>query len=109
MATTGHGFNAADSGDQVDTDGDIQQLATTIETGFVAYETFNSWTPTFDTSGANGGITSVGGSGFNQGFYLQRGKFVHAQFRIELASGLSVDNGPWVLPLPVVAFAWAGS
>ncbi len=105
MPTTGHGISYIDPGDQVDLDADIQQLADSVETALDVYETFNSWTPTFNS----GGFTNFGGSGFNQGFYSQIGKLVHAQFRMEIASGFAVSAGLFVLNLPVTAFAWSGA
>lgn len=88
----------------------IQALATSVQTALTAVgaQTWNSWTPTWDTAGG-GGFTGVGGSGVNQGFYTQIGNLIHAEFRVELASGFSVDTGTFVLMLPVAAYAFGGA
>jgi len=65
---------------------------------------WKSWTPSWTT-----GPTSVGGSGFNQGHYLQQGKMVHAEFRVQLASGFTWTSGTAELVLPVPAFQWSGT
>ena len=81
-----------------------------MEAALDTYETYTSWTPTWDLSGSGGGFTSVGGSGFNQGFYMQIGKQVFAQFRIQLASGFTTDAGTFSMVLPVPAYiSWGGT
>lgn len=90
----------------------IQSTATSVQAALTAMVTHNSWTLAWDTSGG-GGFTSVGGSGTSQGFYSKigtgSGALVHAEFRVELASGFSVDTGTFVLMLPVAAYVWGGS
>lgn len=86
----------------------FQNLADSVQTKFSATAAWTSWTPTWDTSGG-GGFTSVGGSGFNQGFYRNVNGLVHAEFRVELASGFAVDTGTFLLMLPVAAYVWGGA
>jgi hypothetical protein len=109
MPTTADGYVYPDlvSGG-VDLAAHYQNLAVSVQARRDLDLAFTSWTPTWDTA-AGGGFLSVGGSGFNQGHYQQIGKTVHAEFRIELASGFSVDSGTFVLILPVAAYLWSGS
>jgi hypothetical protein len=109
MTTTDHGFYYPTSGSPVQIPEDIQLLAESVETRFDTDEAFTSWTPTWPGGGL-GGITSVGGSGQNQGFYQQIGKLVFAQFRIELASGFSFFGSTFEMALPVAAYVgWGGA
>lgn len=111
MPTTGHGLVYPDSSGNTQIWTHVQNLADSVETALDAYETWTSWTPTWDTSGG-GGFTSVG-AGQNQGFYQRfgtgTGSLVHAEFRVELGAGFSTDTGTFVLILPVAAYIWAGS
>lgn len=109
VPTTGHGFVYPTSGDNTQIWTHIQNLAESVETALDSYETFTSWTPTWDTTNG-GGFTSVGGSGSNQGFYSRIGNLVHAEFRVELATGFSLDTGNFLLVLPLAAYiGWGGS
>jgi len=85
----------------------MQNLADSVETALDTYETFTSWTPAWDTS-SGGGFTSVG-AGTNEGFYMRIGKFVHAEFRVELGAGFATDSGTFILTLPIAAYVWGGS
>lgn len=109
MPTTDHGLVYPDSSGSTNLWEHFQQLANSVETALDTYETWTSWTPAWVTSGSSGGFTSVGGSGTNQGFYSRIGNLVHAEFRIELASGFATDSGTFTLTLPVPAYVWGGS
>lgn len=65
---------------------------------------WKSWTPVWTT-----GPTNVGSGGFNQGSYIQQGKMVHAEFRVQLGSSPTWGSGTTELVLPVPAFQWAGT
>jgi hypothetical protein len=109
MPSTTRGITYPDSGGSVNLWTHFQTLAETADAAITtATATWQSWTPTWDTSGG-GGFTSVGGSGLNQGFYRNSDGLVHAEFRIELASGFATDSGTFVLVLPVAAYVWGGA
>lgn len=108
IPTTGHGLVYPTSAGNTNLWEHLQNLAESVEAAMDSYEAFNSWTLAWDTTGG-GGFTSVGGLGQSQGFYSRIGNFVHAEFRVELASGFTVDTGTFVLNLPVAAYVWNGS
>jgi hypothetical protein len=85
-------------------------LATSVQTALTAVgaQTWSTWTLSWDTT-SGGGFTSVGGSGFSEGYYTRIGNLVHAEFRVELASGFAVDTGTFILMLPVTAHAFSGA
>jgi hypothetical protein len=109
VPSTSRGLVYPDSSGNVQIWTHLQNLAESADAAIAtASAAWTSWTPTWDTSGG-GGFTSVGGSGTNQGFYRNSDGLVHAEFRIELASGFAVDTGTFVLVLPVTAYAsWGG-
>ena len=109
MVTTAHGIIYPDATGSTSLWEHYQNVATTTETALTTYETFNTWTPTTWDTTTGGGFTSVGGSGTAEGFYMRIGNFVHAEFRIELASGFATDSGTFALQLPVAAYAWGGA
>jgi len=87
----------------------VQNLATSAQAALTArHDVWNNWPLVWDTA-SGGGFLSVGGAGSSQGFYQQCGKLVHAEFRVELASGFSIDSGTFLLVLPVPAFVWGAS
>jgi hypothetical protein len=108
IPTTGHGIIYPDSSGSANLWEHFENQANSIEAAFDANETWTSWTPTWDTS-SGGGFTNVGGGGQNQGFYRNIAGLVHAEFRVQLASGFTVDTGVFVLILPVPAYVWGGS
>ena len=99
--TSPHGIIYPDSSGIEDLEEHFEDLATSIETALTTYETWQSWTPTW----AQGGFSSVGGSGQNQGHYIQIGSFVFAAFRIELAAGFVATAGIAAINLPVQAYS----
>jgi hypothetical protein len=108
MGATADGFIYPDNSGGVSLWTHIQNLATSIQTKRDAERLWNSWTPTWNTP-TDGGVLSVG-AGVNQGFYRMDGnKLVHAEFRVELGAGFSIQAGTFILNLPVPAYVWGGA
>ena len=105
--TSTHSLTYPSSSDPVEVWNDIQRLADSVETALTAYETWTTWSLSWDTT-TGGGFTSVG-AGVSQGHYMRIGNFVHAEFRVELGAGFAVDTGTFLLMLPFTAYVWGGN
>jgi len=93
-----------DSSGSVNTWEHWQNLAESTQAYIDSITTWNTWSLTW-----NPGITSIGAGGFQEGFYMQIGKWVHAQFRIQIGTAPTLSGSTWVLNLPVTAYAsWSG-
>jgi hypothetical protein len=110
--TSPDGFFYPDDSSDSDLTQHIQTLAANVQSKFTAQETWNSWTPTFNTP-TDGGITAVGTGGHASGFYRRSapgsGALIYAEFRFLLgSSGFATGSGVFTLNLPVAAYAWGG-
>jgi len=104
MPTTGHGVAYPVASATVDPRLDFETFATSVETALDAYETYTSWTPVFVA-----GPTTLGTGGVAEGFYQQLGKWVRAEFRVELGTGFAVTGTTFDLTLPVAAYIFGGA
>lgn len=83
----------------------FQELADSIQAARTAERTWNSWTPTWNTP-TDGGITSVGAGGTNEGWYRRdKGGQVDGYARIRLGTAPAFQSGTFVLILPVPMLA----
>jgi hypothetical protein len=104
MPTTDHGLTYPSSATTVDPRLDFQLLADSVETALDTYETYTSWTPVFVA-----GPTTIGAGGVSEGYYTRIGKWVRAEFRVELGTGFAVTGTTFDLTLPVAAYIFGGA